>query len=219
MDMEVDMKVSRIRVRPLPPRGLAARIALAALAALVALPAAAGAATTGTSTTSSSTCTAPSLTQPFTNLGDSNWYTLVSGQTVGSFNGTGWQLSGGATITTTTLANGQTAQVLDLPSKAKAVSPEVCITPDYPIARSMVRNVKGSEGIFFYVSHSGTSTWNTPKNTGQFHGSGTSWTTSGKLNIQPSATSGWNIAKFTFIAGGNTSRFQMYNFYVDPRLR
>ncbi|MGG7379567.1 hypothetical protein ACQ7B2_12690, partial [Escherichia coli] len=77
----------------------------------------------------------------------------------------------------------------------------------------------GSEGIFFYVSQLGTSTWNTPKNTGQFHGSGTAWTLSNPLNVQPSSLPGWNIARFTFIPGGKTSRFQMYNFYVDPRMR
>jgi hypothetical protein len=204
--MEV-IALSLIRIRF---RFLAIGLATVAFAAL---PSAASAAT------STASCTQPLLTQPFLSTGDANWYTLVPGQTVDNLNGAGWTLSGGATITTTTLANGQTAQVLDLPSKAKAVSPEVCISPDYPVARSMVRNVKGSEGIFFYVSHYGTSSWNTPKNTGQFHGSGTAWTLSGKLNVQPSSTPGWNIAKFTFIAGGNTSRFQMYNFYVDPRAR
>jgi hypothetical protein len=158
------------------------------------------------------------MSQPFTSIKDDNWYTLVAGQRADGFDGAGWTLTGGASVATVTLEDGRTTTVLDLPS-SKAVSPEVCITQDYPTARSMVRNVKGSEGIFFYVSQLGTSTWNTPKNTGQFHGANTAWTLSNPLNVQPSNLRGWNIARFTFIPGGNRSRFQMYDFYVDPRMR
>jgi hypothetical protein len=189
-----------------------AAIAIAA-ATVLALPSAAGA------VTDPSQCSQPTLTQPFTAWNDFNWYTLVDGQTPGSFDGTGWTLSGGARVVTTTLADGTTTTVLDLPSGSKAVSPTVCITSAYPTARTMVRNVKGSEGVFFYVSYAGTSTWNNPKNTGQVHGTGTAWTLSGAVNVQPSNVIGWQLARFTFVPGGNTSEFQIYNFYVDPRMR
>ena len=57
------------------------------------------------------------------------------------------------------------ASVLDLPSGSKAVSPTICVTSSYPTARTMVRNVIGAEGVFFYVSYAGTKTWATPRRT------------------------------------------------------
>jgi hypothetical protein len=164
-------------------------------------------------------CVSPALSQPFLDLKDANWYTLAPGQSVDNFGGEGWTLSGGASVVTTTLADGTTAQVLDLPSGSKAVSPDMCITQDYPTARSMVRNVKGFEGISFYVSHFGRNSWDSPKSAGSFKGQGSAWTASNSLNIQPGNDPGWSVAHFTFEAGGKKSDFQMYNFYVDPRLR
>jgi hypothetical protein len=161
----------------------------AALAALVALPAQAVA------SVDTSMCDAnPLLTQPFLSAGDSNWYTLMPGESPGSFDGRGWTLTGGASIKTTTTASGPST-VLDLPSGSKAISPVVCVTSSYPVARAMVRNVVGSEGVFFYVSYDGTSTWNTPKNTGQVHGAGTAWTPVTPVNLQPYNVSGWEPVK------------------------
>ena len=80
-----------------------------------------------------------------------------------------------------------------------------------------MRDVVGSEGVFFYVSYAGTNTWNNPQNTGQVHGQQTNWTLSNPVNVQPSNTPGWQLVRFTFVAGGKTSDFQIYNFYVDPR--
>jgi hypothetical protein len=195
-----------------------ARRAVCMAAGLTALVAgSAQAATTGSVDTSA--CTNPLLTQPFLSSHDSNWYTLIPGQTPGNFDGTGWQLSGGARIITTTLADGSTAHVLDLPSGSRAVSPTMCVTSDYPTARTMVRDVKGSEGVFFYVSYEGTNTWTTPKNTGQVHGAQTAWTASTPVNVQPSNTPGWQPVRFTFVPGGNTSDFQLYDIYIDPHCR
>jgi hypothetical protein len=109
-----------------------------------------------------SICSNPVLSQPFVSAGDFNWYMLMPGETPGNFDGSGWTLSGGAKIVTTTIADGSTASVLDLPSGSRAVSPTICVTSAYPTARAMVRDVVGSEGIFFYVSYEGTSTWKTP---------------------------------------------------------
>jgi hypothetical protein len=163
--------------------------------------------------------TNPLLTQPFLSAGDNNYYTLVPGQTADNFEGTGWTLTGGAKLVSTTLGDGATGSVLDLPSGSKAVSPTMCVTSAYPTARMMVRDLVGSEGVFFYVSYAGTSTWNTPKNTGQVHGSGTAWTLSGSVNLQPYNVTGWQPVRFTLIPGGNSSNFEVYNFYVDPRMR
>ena len=166
-----------------------------------------------------SACSTPQLSQPFLSVHDGNWYTLAPGQTGQSFDGTGWVLSGGARILTTKLADGTSGSVLDLPSGSKAVSPTICVTSSYPIARTMVRNVVGAEGVFFYVSYAGTNTWTDPRNTGQVHGSNTAWTISDPVNIQPSNLSAWQPARFTFIPGGHTSDFQIYDFYVDPRMK
>jgi hypothetical protein len=183
------------------------------VAAFAAAPGQAAAATVDTSM-----CQNPLLTQPFLSYGDSNWYTLAPGQTVDNFNGSGWTLSGGAKLVATKLADGATGSVLDLPSKAKAVSPIICVTSDYPTARTMVRNVAGSEGVQFYVGYEGTTTWTAPKNTGQVHGSGTSWTLATPVNLQPYNVTGWQPMQITLIAGGTTSDFQIYNLYIDPRM-
>ncbi len=109
--------------------------------------------------------------------------------------------------------------MLDLPSGAQATSPVLCITSDYPTARLNVRNVAGAEGIFFYVSYYKAGAWTTPKNTGQFHGDGKGgWSLSNPMNVQPAGTPGWQQVRFTFVAGGSSSRFQADNFWVDPRM-
>jgi hypothetical protein len=188
------------------------------LSVLIATVASGSAHAATTSTVDTSWCATPTLSQPFTPFHDTNYYTLVPGESAQGFDGTGWQLSGGAQIITTTLADGSTGQVLDLPSGSKAVSPPMCVTSDFPTARTMVRDVKGSEGVFFYVAYQGTKTWENPKNTGQVHGKQTSWSVSDPVNVQPSGQPGWQPVTFTLQAGGKTSDFQVYDFYVDPRL-
>lgn len=172
-----------------------------------------------TTATDTSGCSAPTLTQPFLSVRDSNWYTLVPGEGADKFDGGGWALTGGASIQTRILADGNTGQILDLPSGSKAVSPTICVNGDFRTARTEVRNVVGGEGVQFYVSYAGTNTWNTPKNTGQVHGTQNNWTLSDPVNVQPSGGTGWQLVRFTFVPGGKTSDFQIYNFYVDPRCR
>jgi hypothetical protein len=183
------------------------------IAAFAAVPAQAA-----TTTVDTSMCSNPLLTQPFLSAHDSNWYTMLSGETPGDFNGAGWTLTGGAEVVTATRPDGSTTSVLDLPSGSTAVSPEICVTSDYPTARAMVRNVAGAEGVFFYVSYEGTKTWSVPKNTGQVHGSGTAWTMATPVNMQPLKTQGWQPMRITLIPGGKTSDFQVYDLYVDPRM-
>lgn len=165
-----------------------------------------------------SACSAPGLSQPFASVKDSNWYTLTAGQSVDNFDGGGWTLTG-ASIQTTVLADGTIGEVLNLPSGAKAVSPTMCVDNGYQTARTNVRDVVGSEGVFFYVSYEGTNTWTNPQNSGQVHGQQSNWTLSDPVNVQPSNTAGWQLVRFTFVAGGKTSDFQVSNFWVDPRMR
>lgn len=166
-----------------------------------------------------SQCGASEFSQPFLYTGDSNFYTLPGGESYDNFGGQGWQLSGGAQIVSQTLSDGSTGNVLDLPSGSKAVSPVLCVTSAYPTARGIVRDVKGSEGVSFYVEYEGTNTWGNPKNTGQIHGNSTTWTPVTPVNLQPSNASGWQPMRITLVPGGKTSDFQVYNLYADPRMR
>src|SRR5579871_6312994 len=153
--------------------GRTGRIAAGVLAAAAVTPAAASAATSNpTSSLPAATpsCpTTPTFSQPFSGLGDQNWYTLAPGQAVDSFTAAGWTLTNGARTVTTTLAGGATGQVLDLPSGGVAVSPVMCVSSRYPVARAAIRDLIGAEGVSFNVEYLGTATANKPKNTGQIH--------------------------------------------------
>lgn len=186
----------------------------ALVAGIVAL--SAGSADAATSSTPS--CATPLLSQPFLSFGDHSYYELAPGGDFGGGAASDWQLSGGAKLVQTVRADGSTGYVLDLPSGSRAVSPVMCITSQYPTARLWVRDVVGSEGVFFYVSYAGTSTWTTPKNTGQVHSQASLWTLSNPVNVQPSKASGWQQVRFTFIPGGQHSDFEIYDFYLDPRM-
>lgn len=186
----------------------------------LAVPAIANAATTNPAASlpaATAGCQAPSFSQPFAALNDQNFYSLMPGESVDSFTGAGWTLTGGAKIVATTLADGKTGPVLDLPSNATAVSPVICVTADYPVARMEVRDVVGAEGVAFNVEYLGTNTANNPKNTGQAHGQQTSWTVSDPVNLQPYNTSGWQQMRLVLTGKGNTSSFEVYNIYLDPR--
>lgn len=162
-------------------------------------------------------CATPALTQPFAALKDRHYYTLAPG---GQFAADGgWQLTGGAQIVDTTQADGSTGGVLDLPSGSQAVSPVMCVSVDYPNARLAVRNVVGGEGVFFYVSYLKDGVWSAPKNTGQFHGDHSAWTVSNPVNLQPTKTSGWQQVRYILVPGGRSSRFEVDDFWVDPRVR
>jgi hypothetical protein len=201
-----------------------------AVAALGAAPAEAkktDPATTTTTTTSvvTSSCTEPALSQPFLAWGDSNWYALAPGETADHFTGAGWTLSGGAKIVTTTLKDGTTGAVLDLPRGSSATSPTICLTSDYPTARMMVRNVSGSNGgsVGFSVSYAGTSSQNDPVQTGTFKTTGSSgvngdWALSDPANLDPSTTPGWQLMQITLTANGSKDA-QVYNLYNDPLMR
>jgi hypothetical protein len=190
-------------------------VAASSFVAAVLIPAASASAETPTIF---DTCSTGDVSQALLAYGDQNYYSLAPGGDFEDPSMPGWQLSGGASIVSTD-RNGQTTNVLDLPSGSKAVSPNVCVTRDYPTARAWVRNVKGSEGVFFYVSYVGTSTWDKPKNTGQIHGPGNSWGLATPVNLQPYGVDGWMQARITLIPGGKTSEFQVDDLNIDPKLR
>jgi hypothetical protein len=161
-------------------------------------------------------CSPPPLSQPFTPVGDANSYMLAPGQTPDSFDATGWQLTGGAKIVTTQLADGQTGKVLDLPSGARAVSPTFCVQSNFPTARTMINDVTGNEGVQVYVSNNRAG--GNPVNTGEPNPTQTGWTPSDPFDVDPSSAPGQQHVQFTFAASGTSSEYQIYDFYVDPRM-
>lgn len=183
-------------------------VCISAAALLTAVPAVATA----------TTCSAPALVQAYSWASDTNWYMAPPGEGWDVFGGTGWVLSGGAKIVSTTLADGKKGTLLDLPSGAKAVSPATCVTNDYPSSRTEVRNVLGSAGVAVSVAYMGTKTWGSPQASATVTGIGTSWTIPKPFSIHPSTVTGWQLAQFTLVAVGSSSEYQISNLYVDPRM-
>jgi hypothetical protein len=188
-----------------PPRILTAVCAVGIMLVAGAVPAQAA-------STEKSSCEAPVLSQPLSSAGDANYYFMAP-----SF-GSGWSLKGGASIQKATLANGSTGAVLDLPTGGEVVSPTICLTNEYPFARFMERQVRGNEGVNFYVSYLTAQGWSA-RYGGQVRGKGSSWTLSEQVAMQPSKTGGWQLAQIILTGGGNSSEFQLYNLYIDPYVR
>jgi hypothetical protein len=165
-----------------------------------------------------SACSQPDYTfsQPFSAVKDSNWYTLAPGQSVDSFSADGWTLSGGAKLVSTTLADGSTGTVLDLPAGATAVSPPMCVSAAYPAARTVVRDLSGPPSVSLYVSYTNTPSWDKPAAVGRIAG-GTQWSNSQPLQLHPGNLYGWQQEVFTLSNAGHNTDAQVYNFYVDPR--
>lgn len=182
----------------------------AMLAAFAALPVqAASASTTATS------CPTSLLSQLFRSTGDSNSYTLAPGQSADNFAGTGWTLRGGAKIVKTTLADGKTGTVLDLPAGASATSPRTCAAS---VARMMTRTVGGapSGSTSMYFSLAGTSLLGIPLPLLGSQG----WTLTVPLNLMPVLSLlGLDDFDFTFVSSAKVGDFQIYNLYLDPRMK
>jgi hypothetical protein len=166
-----------------------------------------------------SMCAQLAFSQPFAAFGDYGYYTLMPGQSVDNFAGTGWAFSGGAGLLSVKLHDGSTGQVLNLPGGASAISPLMCVSSNYPTGRTMIRNVRGVSGVQFYVSYQGSRTWTKPRNTGLVHGWGTAWTLSHTFSLQPNRTTvGWQIVRFRLSVPRRGGDYQLYNVYVDPHM-
>lgn len=191
-------------------------LALAALIAAVA----GGSAQAATPFTPTSACSSPgyAISQPYLSWRDVNWYTLAPGQAADSFDGNGWVLSGGASLVTTTLADGSTGTVLDLPAGSTAVSPPMCVDSEYPTARVDVRDVAGPPGVRVLVAYTGTKSWGNPAAAGGVPAD-SSWSVSPPIQLHPGNLFGWQEAQYTFEGGARGSDAQLYDFYVDPRCR
>ena len=134
-------------------------------------------------------CGNPTLTQAFSAYGDSNWYTLAPGETATDLSGAGWTTLLTASIKTTTLANGSTSQVLDLPPLGIAISPPVCVQTDYPTARTMLKTSLGGNVLVgvVYADALAAGVTESPLQTaisGSLGGS-SNWSPSGTFTVHP----------------------------------
>ncbi len=206
-------------MKPYLVRRLGLAIAIATAAAVPAQ-----AATTSVNT---SMCSQPPLSQPFLSWGDTNWYAPVPGQGVENFDGAGWVLSDGAKLAKTTLVDGATGTVLELPAGSSAVSPTMCVTSGYSSARTMIRTLSGSNrgDVDFSVAYVGRGTANDLQQTGSLKTTGPqgargAWQASDMVALDPSSAAGWQLMRITLTSRGRgNDDYELYNLYVDPQQR
>ncbi len=162
-------------------------------------------------------CPGQTFLQPFSELKDSNYYTLVSGSESAE-TGAGWELLNGASVVEGTRPDGSTGGIFDLPSGAVAVSPPMCVTLQYPTARAWVEDVSGGGGVQVGVYYAGTKS---PKQVGALNAKGgKGWELSAPFNVQPQltgATEGIREVRFVYANTGRNSDYHVAGLYVDPR--
>ncbi len=165
-------------------------------------------------------CPGQTFSQPFEAFGDSNYYTLVEGS---EFNGgaEGWQFKNGADVVAGSRPDGSSATVLDLPSGAIAISPVVCVTLQYPTARTWVESVEGNGGVTVGVYYSGAKP--AAHAVGRLNAKDDDgWTLSKPFNIKPQLTGneeGVREVRFIYVNTTRSSDLHIWGLYVDPRMR
>lgn len=165
-------------------------------------------------------CPGQTFSQPFEAFGDSNFYTLVEGS---EFNGgaEGWDLRNGAEVVEGTRPDGSEGNVLDLPAGAVAISPAVCVTLQYPTARSWVHSVGGKGRLTIGVYYPGDKP--TAHSVGRFGSNAQDdWELSRPFNIQPQlagSEEGVREVRFVYANTTRSGDFHVRGLYVDPRMR
>jgi hypothetical protein len=160
-------------------------------------------------------CPSPVTAQPFLSSGDSSYYSLLPGETAASFNATGWQLNGGASVVKATLADGTSGYVLDLPPGASATSPATCAPSLLPLGRMMTRSTGAPSGdASMYVSLAGSSVLGTPL---PIVGTG-GWTLTAPTSILPAGLLPEPNIDFTIVSTAQVGDVQIYDLWVDPRM-
>ena len=81
----------------------------------------------------------------------------------------------------------------------------------------MVKSVSGSVSVELDVSYLSASPSFVA--TGQIQGHDRGWSASPVLNINPSTATGWQKAWFALIGTGTSGETQVYNLYIDPRMK
>jgi hypothetical protein len=161
-------------------------------------------------------CPSNPLSQPFLAWGDTNEYTLLPGESVDNVSGDGWQLWRGAGLVTTSLADGQGGQVLDMPAGSVAVTPPMCVSASsYPMARTMVSNVSGTEGVAVYVAYDGAGPADWPSSAGMIKSDVPGWGPSKPIMLHAAHLRGEHTMRLILVSYGG--EYQLYNFYIDPR--
>lgn len=167
-------------------------------------------------------CPGQQFAQPFQALGDANYYTLVEGSEFDQA-GEGWELYGGAKIVEAIRPDGSRGGVLDLSSGAVAVSPPVCVTLQYPTARTWVESVEGSGAVTMAVAYNvnlsklnpaSVSVGSVAAKTGE------GWDLSKAFQVNPQLggrTEGVREARFVYATTGKGTEFHISGLYVDPR--
>lgn len=162
-------------------------------------------------------CPGQTFLQPFTELGDSNYYTLVEGSESAA-TGEGWELLNGASVVEGTRPDGSRGGVFDLPPGAVALSPPTCVTLLYPTARAWVQDVAGGGGVQVGVYYPGTKG---PRPVGALNAkSGQGWELSAPFNVQPQLggkEEGVREVRFVYANAGHGD-YHIAGLYVDPRL-
>ncbi len=161
-----------------------------------------------------SNCAVPPLTQPFLQYGDSNWYAAAPGESADNFAGTGWTLTGGATIWSVHLIDGVTGNVLTLPAGATAISPPMCVNSTFPSARTFLREFPDAS-LTVSVSYASQPGF---QNVGELSGMPRWWSLSGSMDIETSSLVGWDQGTFELVnnGGSGSGPVQVYDFLVDP---
>jgi len=165
-------------------------------------------------------CLAQPFSQPFLFVEDTSNYVLIPGEQAGDFEGSGWELSGGARIVPATLREGRRGSVLLMPDGSRAVSPTFCVTTEYQTARSMVYNLGGAPALGFAVSYQDSSS-GYPHETGVLSGSPRGeWAVSPRVSMAPEDLAGWQRVTVTLSVGwGRGAGYELYDLYVDPYTR
>jgi hypothetical protein len=176
----------------------------------------------GSAQAATGACPGSTLSQPFLQWGDSNWYTLVP---EGNFEGSlaSWTLSGGAHKAPGSESYDVTGSVgassLALAPGATAQSPFVCITPEYPSFRFFARSEGSSSTLLAAVVYK-TPLGNVTVPVGLV-GDGAAWQptkilpTGAVLASALSHGTAQLALRFTAFAGGS----RIDDVFVDPRMR
>lgn len=166
-------------------------------------------------------CPGQTFAQPFEEMGDSNYYTLVEGS---QFNGPGegWQLYGKAKILETSRPDGSRGGVLELGPGGTAVSPPECVTLQYPTARTWIETASGSGSLsvaVVYGYQQGRPPSSAEVSVGEISARpGHGWELSSSFNVDPQlggAEEGVREARFVY--ADHDAYFHVYGLYVDPR--
>jgi hypothetical protein len=164
--------------------------------------------------TASDLCPPAAVTQPFQQFHDNGDYTLAPGEAADSFAGTGWTLTGGATITATPLLDGSTGTVLTLPPGSAATSPPMCVQTGMPLARMLTQTLgnQPTTKTTFFAELAGSN----KLSGGAPVLAKPSWQLSPPVKVAP-GLNGSQQMQFTYVAGDQNATVQIYDLYVDPR--